>query len=538
MTDLDQTSPLSTQPVEPAAVPSAMSPRELGRWAWRQLTSMRTALMLLMLLGLASIPGSLIPQTRVDPNAVINWQTAHPDLTRIYTKLDLFTVYGSPWFSAVYLLLMVSLIGCIVPRVRVYWRAVRARPPRVPRNLQRLPASITTMTSLPARAVAEHASRLLQRARYRVDVVEEADGGFAVAAQRGYLREAGNLLFHVSLLAVLVAFAVGDMFGYKGSVNIVSGQTFTNTREAYDDYAPGSLFSADRLAGFNLKLNDFKVNYLTSGPELGQPTSFRADVTYSTPSGASPTNIALEVNHPLSIDGTDVFLTGNGYAPEITVRDGDGKVVYSGPTVFLPTSSTYASWGVIKAPDASPTQLGFEGQFLPTYATAPGVGPYSAFPNALAPTLSLTAFTGDLGLGSGVPQSVYSLTKTHLTQVRNNAGKPLTLTIALGQTRKLPGGIGSVRFDGLRRYARLQIASSPASPLALTAVVLALLGLIGSLYVRPRRIWIRARATAGQTELELAGLDQRDGPARGAALTKVLNDLTAELTTDVTGASE
>ncbi|GAA4127368.1 cytochrome c biogenesis protein ResB [Nocardioides fonticola] len=499
---------------------------------------MRTALILLMLLGLASIPGSLIPQTRVDPNAVANWQAAHPDLTRIYTKLELFGVYGSAWFSAIYLLLMVSLIGCILPRIRVYWRAFGARPPRAPRNLLRLPASISTTTQLPAKAIADHAAQLLRRARYRVDVLEEADGGFAVTAQRGYLREAGNLMFHVSLLAVLVAFAAGDMFGYKGSVNIVTGQTFTNTREAYDDYAPGSLFSASRLAGFNLKLDDFKVDYLTSGPQLGQPTSFRADVTYATSGSSASTRAALEVNHPLSIDGTDIFLIGNGYAPEITVRDGHGKVVYSGPTVFLPTSSTYASWGVIKAPDASPTQLGFEGQFLPTYATAPGVGPYSAFPNALAPTLSLTAFTGDLGLGSGVPQSVYTLTKTHLTQVRTRAGKPLTLTLALGQTRTLPGGVGSIRFDGLRRYARLQIASSPASPLALAAVVLALLGLIGSLYVRPRRIWIRARTNADHTELEIAGLDQRDGPGRGIALTTALKDITSELTSDVAKASE
>jgi len=278
--------PLTTQPTEPPPGPGTLTAVELARWAWRQLTSMRTALILLLLLGLASIPGSLVPQDRVDPNAVRQWQQMHPRLTPIYDRLDLFHVYGSPWFSAVYLLLMVSLVGCILPRLKVYWRAAPAPPPRAPRNLARLPHSAAGISSGCPGTVAETARILLRRRRYRVITQTGDDGTLTVAAQRGYLREAGNLLFHLSVVVILFAFAVGNFFGFRGSINLVQGQTFTNARQSYDDFAPGALFQEDSLEPFSFTLNDFKVDFTASGPMLGQPSSFRADVSYRPSPGA------------------------------------------------------------------------------------------------------------------------------------------------------------------------------------------------------------------------------------------------------------
>ena len=103
--------------------PPALSPGELGRWAWRQLTSMRTALLLLLALALAAVPGSLVPQQGVDSLKVARFRIEHPDLAPWFDRLGMFSVYSSPWFAAIYLLLMVSLIGCVVPRTAVYLRA-------------------------------------------------------------------------------------------------------------------------------------------------------------------------------------------------------------------------------------------------------------------------------------------------------------------------------------------------------------------------------------------------------------------------------
>jgi cytochrome c biogenesis protein len=503
---------LGTQQPAPPTTPPALSPRELGRWAWRQLTSMRTALILLFLLALAAVPGSIIPQEDVDSFAVSRWQENHPELTPVYEKLGLFSVYDSVWFSAIYILLMVSLVGCILPRTRIYWRAMRARPPKAPRNLARLPEARIFAVDEPPDAVLERARRVLRGRRFRLDSTSATDGpGGELAAERGYLREAGNLLFHVSLLVVLVGFAVGNLFGYTGGVIVVKGQGFSNSLSQYDDFAPGALWSPDDLAPYSLTIDDFRVEFLRGGEQSGMPTEFSADVSYTETPGEQPQTHKLEVNHPLQMDGGSVFLVGHGYAPLVTVRDGEGNVAYSGPAVFLPQDSTFASFGVVKVPDALPEQLAFEGLFLPTYGFTMATGPFSRFPDALDPVMSLLPYKGDLGLDSGEPQSVYSLDKDRLEVVEKADGSPARVDIAVGQTKQLPGGVGSITFDGVERWVKLQISDKPGKGVALGGVLAAIAGLLASLFIRPRRAWVRAREEGGRTVVELAGLDRSAG---------------------------
>ncbi|MEU1163986.1 cytochrome c biogenesis protein ResB, partial [Streptomyces sp. NPDC005921] len=56
-------SQLSTAPVEETVIAPGLGVVGWARWFWRQLTSMRVALLLLLLLSLGAIPGSLIPQS-------------------------------------------------------------------------------------------------------------------------------------------------------------------------------------------------------------------------------------------------------------------------------------------------------------------------------------------------------------------------------------------------------------------------------------------------------------------------------------------
>jgi cytochrome c biogenesis protein len=495
----------------PETGPPSLTPLELARWAWRQLTSMRTALILLFLLALAAIPGSIIPQRDVDAAAVSRWEQAHPDLAPVYDKLGLFSVYDSVWFSAIYILLMISLVGCIVPRTRVYWRGMRARPPKAPRHLSRLPEARTFELDEEPAAVLDRARAVLRRKRYRVDAHPGTTGGDgSVAAERGYLREAGNLLFHVSLLVVLVGFALGSLYGYKGGVIVVNGQGFSNSLSQYDDFAPGALFGADDLEPFAFNVDDFHVDFLREGEQAGMPTEFSADLSYTETPGGPEKKYDLAVNHPLALDGGSVFLVGHGYAPRVTVRDGEGNVAYRGPVIFLPQDSSFASFGVIKVPDALPDQLGFEGLFLPTYGFSMETGPYSRFPDALDPVMSLLPYRGDLGLDTGEPQSVYELDKDDLEVVQKPGGGDFRVDIALGQTKQLPGG-GSITFDGLDRWVKLQISDTPGKGVALSGVLLALAGLLASLFVRPRRAWVRVGERGGRTVVELAGLDRSAG---------------------------
>ena len=490
-----------------APQPSPLSPRELLRWAWRQLTSMRTALLLLLLLALGSIPGSVVPQSDVAPVDVARWKDDHPDLATVYEKLGLFSVYDSPWFSAIYLLLMVSLVGCIVPRTAVYWRALRSAPPRAPRNLDRLPSYVALESDEHPDVVLERARTVLRGRRYRV-AADPTPPGDSVAAEKGHLREAGNLLFHTAIIVVLLAFAYGQVFGYRGGAIVVVGNGFSNSLTQYDEFAPGSLFDPAELAPLSFTVDEFEAEFLTEGPQRGQPVDFGADITYRETPEAEPEKFRLEVNKPLVLDGVSVFLVGHGYAPVMTVRDGSGEVAYRGPVTFLPQDSSFASFGVLKVPDAEPEQLGFDGMFFPTYSFTMERGPFSVFPDPLNPAISMLAYHGDLGMDDGRPQSVYELDTDEMEQFEKPNGQPFRLDMAPGRTVQLPDGLGSVRFDGWQRWVKLQVSDSPGKGVALAGVSLALAGLMGSLFVRRRRAWVRVTSRNGRSYVEVAGLDR------------------------------
>jgi cytochrome c biogenesis protein len=471
------------------------------RWSWRQLTSMRTALILLFLLALASVPGSVLPQEGIDPAAVTQYYTAHPALAPLLNRLSLFDVFAAPWFAAIYLLLFTSLAGCVLPRTVRLVGSARQQPPRAPRNLSRLPLTARFSTSLAPDEALAAAGRLLGGRRFRL---RPGDGW--LSAEKGYLREVGNLLFHIALLALLGSVALGGLFGYKANRLLVAGQTFVNQPTDLDVFHPGRLVAPGDLQPFSISLRSFTARYITSGPQISDPASFSASLRYSAGIGAPAQPYDLEVNHPLRVDGVRVYLIGHGYAPIFQVTDGKGAVVFNGPVPFIPVSpSTMLSDGVIKVPDADPAQLGFAGVFVPT-AVDIGGRIESAWPAALSPRVSLVAYAGNLGMNSGTPQSVYNLDtrNLHKLQVPPQA-------LAPGQSLQLPNGYGKITFVGYRQWISLAITYDPGQVPALFSAIAALAGLILSFLIRRRRLFVRATAGPdGSTIVDLGGLARSD----------------------------
>jgi cytochrome c biogenesis protein len=493
-----------TSRAAPAPGPSRGARLGLGgwlRWTWRQLTSMRTALILLFLLALASVPGSVLPQEGIDPAAVTQYYQSHPALAPILNRLSLFSVFAAPWFAAIYLLLFASLAGCVLPRTIRLVGSARQRPPRAPSNLARLPATASYTSDLAAGSVLDSAAGLLGRRRFRL---RTGDGW--VSAEKGYLREVGNLLFHVALLALLFSVGLGGIFGYKANRLLVVGQGFANTPTALDVFRPGRLVGPGDLQPFSINLLNFRAQYVTSGPELDQPLSYNAGLSYQTEPGAPVRHYMLRVNHPLVVDGVSVYLIGHGYAPVVRVTDGTGTVRWDGPVPFIPVDqTTMTSEGVIKVPDARPAQLGFAGVFLPSTVDIDSTLE-SAFPAALNPRVSLVAFSGNLGMNTGQAQSVYQLDTKQLHQL-----KMATRPLAAGQSLKLPNGLGTVTYLGYQQWISLAITYDPGQLPALVSGFTALAGLILSFLVRRRRVFVRAVARAdGGTEVSVGGLARSD----------------------------
>lgn len=509
------------------------------RYVWTQLTSMRTALILLLLLAVAAVPGSLVPQRSSDPNGVSQYFASNPELAPVLDSFGMFNVYGSVWFSAIYLLLFVSLIGCVIPRAKHHWQALRSRPPATPVRLERLPGFVRmrAVDGATETEILDAAERALRKARYRTERFDR--GGASISAERGYLRETGNLVFHISLVGILIAVAFGSGLGWVGQRTLVVGQTFVNSLASYDSFNPGRWFTDSMLSPFSLALDDMNVTYETQNQQaLGQPVDYLATVTVTEPDGQSAQH-ALKVNDPLRTNGADVYLLGNGYAPKLTVRDPAGNVVFTDSVPFLPQDKQLTSVGVVKVPDGLSEQVGMVGFFYPTQAEGENKAYYSAFPDLTFPMVTLNVFTGDLGLDNGNPSSVYQLDTSEMTQLNGRKVGTESIELKPGQSADLPGGLGSVTFEDARgkdattesfagsvpRFASLELHHDPARFWVLVFTVTAFAGLITSLFVARRRVWVKVVSGSGRLEVEVAALARGDDPRLDDAIRAISTQL-------------
>ena len=512
MTDSSRPSDHIDAPQAPKIVQPKLDFIGYLRFFWRQLTSMKTALFLLLLLAIAAIPGSLVPQVSSDPNGVVQFKAANPGITPVLEFFQVFTTYSSVWFSAIYLLLFISLIGCVIPRTKHHFDALRARPPKTPARLERLEGFTTRETTADAATAVAEAQSLLRKLGYRTEVY-----GNSVSAERGYLRETGNLVFHTALIGVLVAVGIGGGFGYAGQRVVVEGYAFNNSLASYDSFNPGRFFTDAALVPYSIALDDFEAVYEENNRDaLGQAIDFTAQVT-TTVRGEEPRKQEIKVNFPLDIGGTQVYLLGNGYAPVLTVRDAEGAVVWSQPTACLPLDTVLTSSCVIKIPDGLDEQVGMVGLFYPSTVELESGALASNFPDLINPRLTLEVYTGDLGLDNGVGTNAYVLSTDELTQIAGRQVDEPTLSLGLGDRIELPDGLGSVELTDIPRFASLDVHHDPAQMWVLLFASLVVAGLVTSLFIPRRRVWVKV---SGAT-LEYAGLARGDDPGLEAAVAEI-----------------
>jgi len=466
---------------------TVLDSRSFMRWCWRQLTSMRIALILLLLLAVAAIPGSLFPQRSQNPVQVRQYFIDNPQAAIWLDRFSMFEVFSSPWFSAIYLLLFISLIGCVLPRSIEHLKAIGAKPPLTPKYLDRM-EFYTEMKKVDLDKVEKY----LKKKHFRIRRDENS-----ISAEKGYARESGNLLFHLSLVLILIAVGVGSLLGSRGDAIVNVGDRFINTPTSYDILGFGKYQSEDSLPPFSLTVKDFKAEY---DPVTNAAIDYELTVLTANPIGSAETTRIIKVNQPLTYGSTKIYLQANGYAPTVVVKDKSGKVIFDGPTTFLPQDGNLSSIGAIKIPDMQP-QIGFVASFLPTADRDPIRGGFSSYPEVLDPRLLLAIWKGDLGLNTGVPQSVYRIDTSKMERIGLKA-------LVLNESYDF--GEGSVTFTGWTSWVNLQIVNDPGKGFALIGAILAILGLLISLFTRQRRVWIkqgRKTQVAGLAKNGIPGLE-------------------------------
>lgn len=519
----------TTEPPRRPSRPRTPPAIALARNTWRGLTSMRTALILLFLLAIAAIPGALLPQRSLNAQAVAQYQTEHPLVGRWLDRLGFFEVFGSVWFASIYVLLFVSLIGCLIPRCWEYAKQLRARPVLTPRNLSRLPHHARLESTLDPSEAADRTESLLTGWR-RLRRVEDS-GAVTISAERGYLRETGNLVFHLSLVGLLVFFAIGRLFGYEGQVIVMAdgrAQFCNSALLNYDFFRPGLRVDGTELTPFCLRVNDFEARFLPNA----QPDGFSAKLSYQGERelGAGVwRDFDLQVNQPLRVDGDRVYLLGHGYAPRFVVTFPDGQVRIGQVQWRSTDPSTLLSEGAVKldTPGVTDpelrrkTQLAIVGLFAPT-AVFHDKLLTSGFPALRAPAVAIDVLRGDLGTESGRSQSIFEIDQSlvesgRLTKIARKNLEP-------GQELTLDDGT-RIRFDGVAQWVSLQVSHDPGQRGVLLFAVLIILGLGCSLIIKRRRFWLRATPIDDEdgrrrTVIEIGGLARTDQAGYGEEFTR------------------
>nr|WP_066898071.1 cytochrome c biogenesis protein ResB [Mycolicibacterium houstonense] len=504
----------------------------LMRNTWRTLTSMGTALVLLFLLALAAIPGALLPQRNLNESKVDEYLAAHPTLGPWLDRVQAFDVFSSFWFTAIYVLLFISLVGCLTPRMIEHFHSLRAVPVSAPRNLGRLPKHHAAQVKGDTGAIAETMTRRLKGWR---TVTRERDGDVTeVSAEKGYLREFGNIVFHFSLLGLLAAVAAGKLFGYEGSVIVIAdgGPGFCSASPAaFDSFRAGNTVDGTSLSPVCVRVNNFDADYLPTGQAL----SFAADIDYQAGDDLAANTwrpYRLEVNHPLRVGGDRVYLQGHGYAPTFTVTFPDGQqrsqtiqwrpdepltLLSSGVVRIDPPAGTYPD-----ADERRKHQIAIQGLFAPT-KQLDGTLLSSSFPALNDPAVAIDIYRGDTGLDTGRPQSLFTLDPRLIGQ--NRLTKVARVNLVEGQDTTLDDGT-KVRFDGAVPFVNLQVSHDPAQIWVLVFAMTMMAGLLVSLVVRRRRIWVRIQpAAAGTVNVELGGLARTDNSGWGDEFEKLTERL-------------
>jgi cytochrome c biogenesis protein len=362
---------------------------------------------------------------------------------------------------------------------------------------------------------------------------EEADGARSISAERGYLRETGNLVFHFALLGLLVAFALGKMFGYEGQVIVqATGKQFCNSGVFnFDTFRPGLRVDGTQLSPFCVRVNDFQASYLHNG----QAESFQANIDYQ--SGADLESgtwlpYDLKVNSPLRTAGDRLYLLGHGYTPKFTVTFPNG-VTRSNETQWRPVDPiTLLSEGATKfdppeitdSEERRKNQLAITGLLAPS-AVFDGTLLSSNFPEARKPAVAVDVFRGDLGTDSGRGQSIFSIDQSMVDKGR--LAKVARQNLEVGQEIKLDDGT-VIRFDGVTDWVSLQVSHDPTQVWVLGFAMLIVVGLGTSLAIKRRRVWVRAVPQGnGRTFVEVGGLARTDQAGYGGEFTGLSRDLLA-----------
>ena len=434
----------------------------IGR-TWRFFTSVRLALVLILIIAAAVLVGTLIDQAPAsviaDPSAYSAWldraEGKYGAWTQVFDFLQFFNIFYSFWFRFLVALLTANIIVCTINRWKGIWTtAFHTRVRMGDAFFQHARYHAAEVAQMPAETAAERVRHAFGRARYRVQVQTE-EGTIAVFADKHRFSRFGTFLTHLSLVTLLGGAVIGSLWGFRDDDFVIS---------------EGTTQEVGRGTNLSVFLDHFTDTYDPAGP----PKDFRSDIVIYE-NGAEVKRGAVRVNSPMSYEGIRFFQSFFGQTAVMEVKDEAGNILFS--------DSVPLAWQT-RDGDRPVGSFALPGKGLNVYVIGPRSG--ETDPMVPAGTMRLEVYTQNSGTLAVPSQS--------LTQ---------------GQPRDMAG----LNFTFVResRFTGLQVAKDPGTNIVWLAAALMVIGLAMLFYFPPKRIWALCKQHPdGTADVRIATTAERD----------------------------
>lgn len=453
--------------VEPHGAPGAPRRRPgVARRIWSFLTSMRTGLVIILILGALTLMGTLFMQApdsvRADPTAYQRWYASGPRLkyggwAPIMDALGLFHVFSTWYFVGLFALLAVSILACSINRAPKLWRA--ATRPRVSMDegfYSRAPLHAQFVTQESPRAAAERVAAAFKGKHFRTLERNGADGTIDVYADKFRWAPFGTVVAHLSFVIILAGFVVSGSHAFNGFKD--------------DDFvAPvGVPVPVGHDTGLTLEAVSFTDSYYPDG----RPKDYMSDLVL-TKDGQQVARQETRVNTPLIYDGIWFHQAFFGVGADISVTK-DGQPLASQTVPLQPSDDGQQNIGRFEVPGTTTivwVVQAASGQVLP-----------------------------DLPAGAAGLEIHTSATANPVYKVINQGG---SVTV---------DGV-EYSFDRNREYTGLIVARDNGSPLVWTGSIMLILGSYLVFFLPFRRVWVRIRPDGETASVVQVGATVKRDPA-------------------------
>lgn len=288
-------------------------------------SSMRFAVALLSLLGIASVIGTVLQQNQLQTDYLVKFG---PFWTRIFDFLGLYDVYASAWFVVIMMFLVVSTSLCLIRNVPPFWREMKSFREKIK---EKSLAAMRHSSLLDVNIAPEVAKRYLEVQGFQGKTINREDGSVLIAAKKGTMNKWGYIFAHIALIVICLGGLIDSNLLLK--LGMLTGRIVPDNQAVYaKDFKPESILGAANLSfrgnvsisegqsadvvflnadngmlvqdlPFEVKLKKFHIDFYNTG----MPRDFASDIEVTDKATGEKLERTIRVNHPLTLHGITIY---------------------------------------------------------------------------------------------------------------------------------------------------------------------------------------------------------------------------------------